>query len=70
MKRFLNFFKSIKFRILLLIVLATILPAVCVCAILVNSYESRAILNRESEILGQAALVADQIQRSGHLDGD
>lgn len=70
MKRFLNFFKSIKFRILLLIVLATILPAVCVCAILVNSYESRAILNRESEILGQAALVADQIQRSGYLDGD
>lgn len=70
MKRFVNFLKSIRIRILLLIIASTLIPAIGVSAIIVNSYMSRAILNRESEILGQATLVADQIQRSGYLDGD
>lgn len=70
MKRFVKFFKSVKVRVLLYIILATVVPAVIVCAAIVNSYQSRVILNRESEVLGQATLVANQIQKSGYLNGD
>lgn len=70
MKRFNKIFKSVKARVLLLIIFSTLVPSIIVSATIVNSYRSRVIRNRESEILGQATLVANQIQKSGYLQGD
>lgn len=70
MKRFSKIFKSVKVRVLLLIIFATLVPSVIVSATVVNSYRSRVIRNRESEILGQATFVANQIQKSGYLQGN
>lgn len=70
MKKLIGFFQSVKFRIVILIVMTTLIPANFVCFSMLQSYSSRAISNRQSEILGQAVLVADQIQKSGFLSGE
>ena len=55
-KQLLAFFKSLKFRLILFILVLAIVPSLILAAGLLNSYESRAVSIRESEILSQAKI--------------
>ena len=65
--RFFNFFKSLKLRVILLIVLCLVIPVSLLGAGLLYSYKIRAISIRESEVLGQAKMLANQIVTIGYM---
>lgn len=69
-KRFAKLFKSLKFRILLLIFAVSVIPGTLLCVGVLNSYEDRAIDRRRSEVLSQAKSVANQIATSGYFDSN
>jgi signal transduction histidine kinase len=64
----LSFLKSLKFRLIILIIVITILPCVILCAGVLNSYVSRAVSLRESEVLRQATILANQVATSKYLE--
>lgn len=66
--RFLDFLKSLKFRFIILITAVIVIPGVLLCFGILNSYESRAVSIRESEVLSQAKILANQIATSGYLE--
>ena len=66
--KFFQFIKSLKFRLILLILVIAILPSLVLCIGVLNSYEARAVSIRESEILSQAKILANQIARSEYMD--
>lgn len=65
-----EFIKSLRFRIILLVLLVAIVPSWLVGNAILSSYESRAILIRETEVLNQARIVSNQIATSGYMDGN
>jgi signal transduction histidine kinase len=65
----LSFLKSLKFRLIILIIVLTILPSVILCAGVLNSYVSRAVSLRQSEVLRQATILANQVATSKYLEG-
>ena len=65
--RFLDFLKSLKFRFIILITAVIVIPGVLLCFGILNSYESRAVSIRESEVLSQAKILANQIATSDYL---
>lgn len=67
-KRFLSFVKSLKFRLILLILIIVIVPSLVLCVGILNSYESSAVSIRESEILSQAKILANQIATSEYMN--
>lgn len=69
-KQLLAFFKSLKFRLILFILVLAIVPSLILAAGLLNSYESRAVSIRESEILSQAKILANQIATSDYMNMD
>ncbi|MDY5101710.1 MAG: ATP-binding protein [Agathobacter sp.] len=66
--KFFQFIKSLKFRLILLILAIAILPSLVLCIGVLNSYEARAVSIRESEILSQAKILANQIATSEYMD--
>jgi signal transduction histidine kinase len=66
-KQFLAFLKSLKFRLILLILIIVTVPGLALAVGILRSYESRAIFNRESEILGQAKILANSIATSEYM---
>lgn len=66
--RFLDFLKSLKFRFIILITAVIVIPGVLLCFGILNSYESRAVSIRESEVLSQAKILANQIATSDYLE--
>ena len=68
-KQIFLFFHSLKFRLILLILVAAILPGTILCVGILNSYESRAVSIRESEILSQGKILANQISTSKFVGG-
>lgn len=66
--RFLDFLKSLKFRFIILIIAVIVIPGVLLCFGILNSYESRAVSIRESEVLSQAKILANQIATSDYLE--
>lgn len=68
--RFLDFLKSLKFRFIILITAVIVIPGVLLCFGILNSYESRAVSIRESEVLSQAKILANQIATSDYLEND
>lgn len=66
-KQFLEFFKSLKFRLILLILVIAIVPSLILSAVILRSYESRAVSIRESEILSQAKILSNQIATSEYM---
>ena len=66
--KFFQFIKSLKFRLILLILVIAILPSLVLCIGVLNSYEARAVSIRESEILSQAKILANQIATSEYMD--
>ncbi len=67
-KELLDFFKSMRFRLLFALVAFGLLPGVVMQAVLVRGYESRAVNKRSIDILNQAKIISDQIANSGYLD--
>ena len=66
-KQFFAFFKSLKFRFILLILVIVIVPSLILSVGILRSYESRAVSIRESEILSQAKILANQIAASEYM---
>lgn len=66
--RFLDFLKSLKFRFIILITAVIVIPGMLLCFGILNSYESRAVSIRESEVLSQAKILANQIATSDYLE--
>ena len=69
-KQFLQFIKSLKFRLILLILVIAIVPRLILSAGILHSYAARAVLIRESEILSQAKILANQIATSEYMSMD
>lgn len=61
------FIKSMKFRLILLILILTVLPSVILCTGVLSSYEARAVSIRESEVLRQTTILANQVATSQFL---
>lgn len=71
MKRFakwIDFFKSLKFRLILSMILIAIIPCFIVGGAILSSYEKRALELRESEVLTQAKIIANRIASSNYID--
>ena len=66
-KKFFRFFKSLKFRLILLILIIASVPSLVLCAGILNTYESRAVAIRKSEILNQAKILSNQIATSEYM---
>lgn len=65
---FMNFLKSLKFRLILLLVLITVLPGFVIRIGVLSSYESRAVSIRKSEVASQAKILANKIATSDYMD--
>ena len=65
---FVNFLKSLKLRLILLIVVISIVPGAVIKTGILQFYESRAIAIRESEISSQAKILTNQIATSEYMD--
>lgn len=68
-----NIFKSLRFRITLLLMIAGIVPAVIMKAVIINSYEKRAVDVRTAEIQNQCTILCNQLgspdyEKSGASD--
>ena len=66
-KQFLQFLKGLKFRLILLIVVIAVVPSLILSAAVLKYYEKRAVSIRESEILSQAKILANQIATSEYM---
>ncbi|MBR4026393.1 MAG: ATP-binding protein [Lachnospiraceae bacterium] len=62
-----KFFKSLKFRLIATIILVAMIPSFIVETAILYSYEARALDIRESEVLSQAKILANQIATSEYL---
>lgn len=69
-KQFLQFVKSLKFRFILLIIVIAIVPSLVLVSGILHSYAARAVAIRESEILSQAKILANQIATSEYMSQD
>lgn len=65
---FIDLFKSLKFRLMILIAIVAIIPVILLGEVLSNAYEARAIAIRESEVSSQATILANQIAETGYLE--
>ncbi|MCM1105598.1 MAG: cell wall metabolism sensor histidine kinase WalK [Blautia sp.] len=65
--RFLQFIRSLKFRLILLIIVVGTVPSLILSVGILNSYGKRAVSIRESEILSQAKILANQIATSEYM---
>lgn len=67
---FLGFLKSLKCRLIVMAVVLAIIPSFIVGNGILLSYEMRALSIRESEVMGQARIIANQIATSNYIDGE
>ena len=66
--KLIRMFKSLKFRLIFSMILMALIPSFIVSSSILASYENRALALRESEVLGQAKIVANQIAGSGYVN--
>ena len=67
-KKLRNFFKSLRFRLVIAFVIFGMLPGIALRIGLLKGYESRAVSNRSIDILSQAKILSDQIANNGYLE--
>lgn len=67
-KNLVDFIKSLRFRLILLFILIGVIPGILLRAGMLNSYATRAVSIRTSEILSQAKILANQIVSSDYLN--
>ena len=68
LKKFTDFLNSLRFRLILLLILIGVIPCVLLRIGMLNSYENRAVSLRTSEILSQAKILANQIVSNDYLE--
>lgn len=66
-KKILDFFKSLKVRLIILFILIGTIPSILLRVGMLNSYENRAVSIRTSEILSQAKILANQIASNDYI---
>lgn len=66
--RFIQFIKSLKFHLILVIFVIAIVPSLILSAGILRFYESRAVSIRNSEVLSQAKILANQIAASEYMN--
>ena len=64
-----NIFKSLRFRIILLVLLAGIIPMMIMKTVILSSYEKRAVEVRTAEIQNQCTILCNQLSNSGYSTG-
>ena len=64
-----NIFKSLRFRIILLVILAGIIPMLIMKTLLLGSYGKRAVEVRTAEIQNQCTILCNQLSNSGYSTG-
>ncbi len=67
-KKLRNFFKSLRFRLVIAFVIFGMLPGIALRIGLLRGYESQAVSNRSIDILSQAKILSDQIANNGYLE--
>ena len=67
---FFSFFKSLKCRLIVMAIVLAIIPSMIVGNGILLSYEMRALSIRQSEVMGQARIIANQIATSNYIDGE
>ena len=67
--QFFSFIKSLKCRLIVWAILLAIIPSVIVGSGILLSYEMRALSIRESEVMNQARIIANQVATSNYIDG-
>ena len=65
-----DFLKSLRFRLIVCILIVAIVPSWIVGYAILSSYENRALQIRETEVLNQARIISNQIAASGYMDGN
>ncbi len=68
--RILQFLKSLKFRLILLVIVIAIVPGTVLSIGILHSYHLRAISLRQSQVLSQAKILTNQISTSQYMDND
>lgn len=63
-----KFFKSLRFRILIILIILGIVPSVIVTQIMISNYETRAIEVRAGEISTQCEILCNQIIKENYLN--
>ena len=68
LKKVSNFLKSLKFRLILFFILFGTVPGIIIRVGILNTYETRAVSIKTSEILSQAKILANQIVSNDYLN--
>lgn len=68
--KFLAFLKSLKFRLIIMAIVLAVIPSLIVGNGILLSYEMRALSIRESEVMGQARIIANQVASSNYMSED
>lgn len=68
--KFLAFLKSLKFRLIVMAIVLAVIPSLIVGNGILLSYEMRALSIRQSEVMGQARIIANQIAASNYMSQD
>ncbi len=62
-----NFLMSLRFRIVLLLILVSSIPCLILKTLVISEYEKRSVAWRTSEIQNQSAIIANQISGTNYL---
>ena len=63
-----SFFKSLRFRIMVLLVIIGIVPCLIIEKVIVSSYESRAVELRKINVKNQCDILGNQLMKEGYLE--
>ena len=63
-----SFFKSLRFRIMVLLVIIGILPCLIIEKVIVNSYENRAVEWKKMNVKNQCDIFGNQLMKEGYLE--
>lgn len=63
-----SFFKSLRFRIMVLLVIIGILPCLIIEKVIVNSYENRAVEWKKMNVKNQCDILGNQLMKEGCLE--
>ena len=62
-----KFVKSLRFRILVILIIIGIVPSIIVEKGIVNSYEDRAVSNRQLNVKNQCDILVNQLEKENYL---
>ena len=65
-----NVLKSLRVRILLLVLLAGVVPTLVLYEVILSSYEKREVEIRTAEIQNQCTILCNQLSDSNYLTGE